>query len=196
MYTFYKSIIYMSQDNIKLQIDVAVLCQEISKVESMCDKYNIVELDEILIKKEQFKSLFFPFGENFGINKKSAINPENIKYMSFLQTDRTENGKNFYLLDTIFTSLERDLNVSRNCFTVETRVALSKEISKIHSLCDLDCCSVIESLTMSNIEDMILNYSQLNNNKKVTPIFCISVIFRTPTEGAKDVLIKFKYKIH
>ena len=34
----------MSQDNIKLQIDVAVLCQEISKVETMCDKYNIVEL--------------------------------------------------------------------------------------------------------------------------------------------------------
>jgi hypothetical protein len=184
-------------EELNLQIDVAVLCQEIAKVETMCDKYNIVELDEILIKKEQFKALFFPFGENFGINKKSAIKPENIKFLSFLQTDRTvNNGKPFYLLDTIFTSLERDLNVSRNCFTVETRVALSKEISKIHSLCDLECCSVIESLTMSNIEDMISNYSKLNSNKKVTPIFVISVIFRTPTEGAKDVLIKFLYKIH
>ena len=37
----------MSQDNIKLQIDVAVLCQEISKVETMCDKYNIVEKDKL-----------------------------------------------------------------------------------------------------------------------------------------------------
>ena len=41
-------------EELNLQIDVAVLCQEISKVETMCDKYNIVELDEILIKKEQF----------------------------------------------------------------------------------------------------------------------------------------------
>jgi hypothetical protein len=186
----------MSED-LKLQIDVAVLCQEISKVETMCDKYNIVELDEIQIKKEEFKSLFFPFGENFGINKKTAIKPETIRFLSFLQKDRTfDNGKPFYLLDIIFASLERDLNVSRNCFTQETRVALSKEISKIHSLCDLECCSVIESLTMSNIEDMIYNYSQLNSNKNVTPIFVISVIFRTPTEGAKDVLIKFPYKIH
>ena len=47
----------MSEENIKLQIDVAVLCQEISKVETMCDKYNIVELDEILIKKEQFNRI-------------------------------------------------------------------------------------------------------------------------------------------
>ena len=183
-------------EDLNLQIDVAVLCQEISKVETMCDKYNIIELDEIKITMDQFKTLFFPFGENFGINKKNAIKPENIQFLSFLQKDRTlDNGKPFYLLDIIFASLERDLNVSRNCFTQETRVALSKEISKIHSLCDLECCSVIESLTMSNIEDMISNYSQLNSNKKVTPIFVISVIFRTPTEGAKDVLIKFPYKI-
>ena len=183
-------------EELNLQIDVAVLCQEISKVETMCDKYNIVELDEIQIKKEDFKALFYPFGENFGINKKTAIKPETIQFLSFLQKDRTfDNGKPFYLLDIIFSSLERDLNVSRNCFTQETKVALSKEISKIHSLCDLECCSVIESLTMSNIEDMISNYSQLNSNKKVTPIFVISVIFRTPTEGAKDVLIKFPYKI-
>ena len=187
----------MLEERINLQIDVAVLCQEISKVETMFDKYNVVELDEILIKSEQFKSLFFPYGENFGINKKSAIKPENITFLSFLQKDRTvENGKQFYLLDTIFASLERDLNVSRNCFTHETKVELSREISKIHSLCDLECCSVVASLTWSNIEDMIINYSQLNNNKEVTPIFCISVIFRTPTEGAKDILIKFQYKIH
>ena len=56
--------------DLNLQIDVDVLCQEIAKVKTMCDKYNIVELDEILIKKEQFNALFFPFGENFGINKK------------------------------------------------------------------------------------------------------------------------------
>ena len=47
---------------------VTTLCQEISKVETMCDKYNVIELDEILIKMEQFKTLFFPYGENFGIN--------------------------------------------------------------------------------------------------------------------------------
>ena len=119
-----------------------------------------------------------------------------IRLFSSLFVSFRLNGKQFYLLDTIFSSLERDLNVSRNCFTHETKVELSREISKIHSLCDLECCSVVASLTWSNIEDMILNYSQLNNNKEVTPIFCISVIFRTPTEGAKDILIKFQYKIH
>ena len=45
----------MLEERINLQIDVAVLCQEISKVETMCDKYNVVELDEILIKSEKFK---------------------------------------------------------------------------------------------------------------------------------------------
>ena len=40
-------------EELNLQIDVAVLCQEISKVETMCDKYNIVEARIIYTGEEK-----------------------------------------------------------------------------------------------------------------------------------------------
>jgi hypothetical protein len=182
-------------EKVKLKIDVAIICQEISKIETMCDKYNIVELDNILITKDKFRQLFFHYGENFGLEKKTAINQENIHYISFSQEYRTINKNKFYLLDKILQNLEVDLNVSRDCFTVETRVALAKELTNIKSLCDIDCCSVISSLTWQNIEDIIRDHSKLNDNKKIQAYLCVSIIFRTPTEGARDTLIKFTYKI-
>lgn len=182
-------------EKIKLKIDFAVLCQEITKIENMCDKYNIVELDDILIKKDKFRQIFYPYGENFGLDRKTAILPENTQFISFSQEYRTIQKARFYLLDKILQNLEVDLNISRDCFTVESKVALAKELSNIKTLCDIDCCSVVSSLTWTNINDIIKNHSKLNDNQKIQPYLCISIIFRTPTEGAKDTLIKFTYKI-
>lgn len=178
-----------------LQIDFAVLCQEIQKVDLDCNKSHFIHLDEILISTKQFRDIFYNTGENFGLNKAFALQPNNLPFISFSQEDRTENGSRFYLMDRIIQNLEVDLNVTRNCFTPETRVELAKELSGLKSLCDISCCSVVASLQWKNIEDLLKEHSKFHDNKKITPFLCLSVIFRTPTEGTKDTVVRFTYKI-
>ena len=53
----------------KKYIDIAVLCQEFNELEQTCDKINNICLDEIYINKDTLLTIFYPHGENFGINK-------------------------------------------------------------------------------------------------------------------------------
>ena len=220
----------------KITIDVAVLCQEYTTIEKMCDDH-IINLDEIEITKDLFQCIFYPYYENFGINKNTVCNNcLYAEYISFLPKYRTVNGKKFYLLEEIISNIESDLNISRNCFTVESLVELSNEIISINSLCDLNCCSVLSSLTWCNILEIIKNYSIINENcdcsssatvsssasssassstsvsssasssesssassimpiVPIVPICVISVIFKTPTPGVKNTIIRFNYRI-
>jgi len=191
----------------KITIDVAVLCQEYTTIEKMCHDH-IINLDEILITKDLFQCIFYPYYENFGINKNNVCNNCSYQeYISFLPEYRTVNGKKFYLLEEIISNIESDLNISRNCFTVESLVELTNEIISINSLCDLNCCSVLSSLTWCNILEIIKNYSIINDNcdctasnintakQKVIPICVISVIFKTPTPGVKNTIVRFNYRI-
>jgi DNA polymerase III epsilon subunit-like protein len=92
-------------------------------------------------------------------------------------------------------NLEFDLNISRNCFTTASKIELANEFSNIKTLCDINACSVIASLTWSNIEDLLYNY-ELSSNKTIFPIFCISLIFKTPTAGCRETIVKMNYKIN
>lgn len=197
----------------KITIDVAVLCQEYTKIEKMCDDH-IINLDEIEITKELFQCIFYPYYENFGINKNAVCNNCLYSpYISFLPEYRTVNGKKFYLLEEIISNIESDLNISRNCFTVESLVELTNEIISINSFCDINCCSVLASLTWCNILEIIQNYSAINDNcggcssgststsssgsilQPVIPICVISIIFKTPTPGVKNTIVRFNYRI-
>jgi hypothetical protein len=234
----------------KITIDVAVLCQEYTTIEKMCDDH-IINLDEIEITKDLFQCIFYPYYENFGINKNTVCNNcSYAEYISFLPEYRTVNGKKFYLLEEIISNIESDLNISRNCFTVESLVELTNEIISINSLCDLNCCSVLSSLTWCNILEIIKNYSIINENcgcapipsvssnasvsssastsvsssastsvssssststssssssstsvgsgyakEPIIPICVISVIFKTPTPGVKNTIVRFNYRI-
>jgi hypothetical protein len=203
----------------KVVIDVAVLCQEYNKIEQICNDH-IINLDEIEITKELFQFIFYPYHDNFGINKKLICNnPMYTQYISFLPKYRTVNGKKFYLLEEIISNIESDLNISRNCFTVESLVELTNEILNINSICDLNCCSVLSSLTWCNILEIIKNYNMINDNcgcdtesssgsttsgssssssiqkQSVIPICAISVIFKTPTPGVKNTIVRFNYRI-
>jgi len=175
-------------------IDVAVLCKDYTTIGISCDNNNIITLDEIEIKKSDFCKLFYATGEKFGIPKELAENTRLIPFISFEAAHRTVKGKPFFLLEAIMTNLEHDLNISRNCFTTSSRIAIANEFSNIHTLCDINSCSVIASLTWSNIEDILHNY-ELSSNKTIAPIFCVSVTFNTPTEGVRDSVCKFYYKI-
>ena len=195
----------------RVVIDVAVLCQEYTAVETMCHD-NIINLDEILITKEVFQAIFYPYHDNFGLNKDFVSNNIHIlSHISFIPEFRSVNSKKFYLLEEIISNIERDLNISRNCFTKESLVELTNEIISIKSLCDINCCSVLASLSWSNILEIIKNYQLINycqcggnenhcsicktSKPKIIPICVVNIIFKTPTPGVKNTIIRFNYRI-
>ena len=174
------------------------MCQEYTTIEKMSNDH-IINLDEIEVTQEIFQAIFYPFGENFGINKNNITNNQLLmSFISFLPEYRSIDGKKFYLLEKIISNLESDLNVSRTCFTVESLVELSNEITNLHSFCDLNYCSVLSSLTWPNILEIIKNYtiSDLNDpSNPIIPICVVSIIFKTPTVGVKNTIVRFNYRI-
>ena len=176
--------------NEKIIIDFAVVCQEFTNIEITCDSNNIITLDEIEITKKDFCNIFYPNNEKFGINK--TLDKYYHPFISLQAEHRTSDGKKFNLLESILKNLEYDLNISRNCFTTASRIELANEFSNIKSLSDINACSVLASLTWSNLLDILNNYHV--NNMSVSPIFCISIIFKTPTPGARETIIKLNYK--
>jgi hypothetical protein len=182
--------------NDRLIIDVAVLCEEITEIRQTGNDH-ITNLDDINITKEIFKNIFYPYSENFGIDKNYINANSQLKNLiSFLPEYRSVNEQKFYLLEQILTNLETDLNVPRNCFTVESRVELTNQITGINNLCDINPCGTLSSLTWSNILEIVNNYTLLNNNTTAkTLIFSISIIFKTPTNGVENTIIRFNYKI-
>jgi len=200
----------MSKD---LIIDVAVLCQEYTQVDFNCNNANIVQLDTIDITEENFRHIFYPYGENFGMDKNIKNNKNLEKYITFLAPYRTlRGGKNFFLLDEIINNIENDLNISRNAFTTTSLIDLTNDLSKIKSLSDINYCSVLSSLPWSVITNLLEDYhlanSDVNNihtinniiikddTVKIRPnqlIFVVSVVFKTPTPGVRNTIIRFPY---
>jgi hypothetical protein len=172
---------------------VAVVCEEFNTIELMCEDH-IVNLDEIDVTLEIFQLMFYPYKENFGLNKDFFINNDKfLPFISFYPSFRTINGKNFYLLEELITNIETDLCVSRHCFTKDTLVELTNEIISIKTLLDIKCCSVLSSLTWTNILDIIKNYEFIK--EEVIPILIVNIVFKTPTQGVKDTVVRFQYKI-
>jgi hypothetical protein len=179
-------------------LDIAVLCQEYSPIEVVCNNNHIIELDEILITEDIFRQIFYPYGENFGIDKNICCNARFFPYITFLPPYRTINiGQPFSLLEQIILNIENDLNVTRNCFVTCTLIELSKELSNIKSLCDINCCSILCSLPWSNILNIIRNdyLSRDPANPLRQTILVISVIFKTPNTSILPTIIKFKYRM-
>ncbi len=191
-----------------LIIDVAVLTHEYTNIDIECDNH-IINLDDILINENDFKNIFYPYGENFGIDKKIACASNYNEYITFLYPNRKVNGKPFYLLEEIIKNIENDLNLPRTCFTLNSLIELSNELSNIKTFCDMNCCSVLASLPWSNIENIIENkkilQKNLMKNKKSSNdidysvndniIFAVSIVFKTPTNGVKNTIVKFNYRI-
>lgn len=180
----------------KLIIDVAVLIKEVTEIRETC-KDHIVNLDDIYITKETFKQIFYPYSENFGIDKNYIdTNNDILKLVSFLPENRSIGSKKFYLLEQILCNIEHDLNLPRSCFTIESVIDLTNQIIGINSLSDINCTNILSSLTWKNIMEIVENYKLLKNeNKIINPIFAISVIFKTPTNGVENTIIRFNYKI-
>ena len=180
----------------RLNIDIAVLCEEITEIREIC-KDHIVNLDDIYITSETFQRIFYPYSENFGIDHNFVNSHKDIKKLvSFLPEYRTIGEKKFYLLEQILCNIEHDLNLPRSCFTTESIVDLTGQITEINSLCNISCTKILSSLTWRNIIEIIDNYKLLKNEKtNINPICSISIIFKTPTHGVENTIIRFNYKI-
>jgi hypothetical protein len=177
----------------KIHIDVAVVSEDYNNIELMCEDH-IINLDEIDITMDMFQLMFYPYKENFGLNKDFFINNNKfIPFISFFPDFRSVNGKKFYLLEQIISNIETDLNVPRYCFTKDSLVELTNQITCIKTLLDIKCCSVLSSLTWTNILDIIRNYTYIH--EKVIPILVVNIVFKTPTQNVKDTVIRFQYKI-
>ena len=177
----------------KVFIDVAVVSEEYTKIEVMCDDH-IANLDEIDVSMEIFQTMFYPYKENFGINRDFFLNNISlIPFISFSPKFRSINGRKFDLLEELIGNIENDLSVSRNCFTKDSLVELTNEITNIKSLLDIKCCSVLSSLTWANILDIIENYKL--TKCEVIPILIINIVFKSDTTNVKDTIIRFQYKI-
>jgi hypothetical protein len=187
-----KNVVYAD----RLVIDVAVLCEQTNEIVQTGNDH-IVNLDDILLTQDNFKKIFYSFSENFGIdNAYINANADAIKAISFLPDYRTVNKKKFYLVEQIVTNLESDLNVPRNCFTVDSLVELTNQLINVKSLTDINISKMVTSLNWTNIADIIYNYKLLKNTTNVVnPICCISVIFKTPTVGVGNTVVRFNYKL-
>ena len=184
----------MSTDISNNTIDIAVLCQEYSSINLTCNDANIVELNEISIEESLFKKLFYGYdGESFGIDQQAYKSSSLFPYISFLPEYRSTIDSSFSLVETIYSNIEQCLNISRTTIDTSSQIQLNKEISSIKSLCQLNTCSLISSLRWSDIKNIIYNDTSYNSSSPL--ILCITTIFKSPTEGVTDVVIKFYYSV-
>lgn len=171
-------------------LDIAVLSQQYSEL-FKDENSNIIELDETPINLEIFKKLFFPFGENFSINKSLLNLPHIHQLISLSNNDKKINTEPFYLYDSIISNIEQDLQMSRDCFTTESLMNLSNELNAINSIIDLPSSTLLSSLPWSEIDKQMR--TSLPNS---IFILVISIVFKTATLGVKDTIIKIPYSIN
>ena len=178
-------------------IDVALMSQEHSSVEMISNANHIVHLDEIQITQSQFKQIFYPFGENFGLDTKKSSSKDIFPFVTFVSPYRSVGENAFSLLDQIVSNLEDDLNVSRNCFTTYSLMELTNEITSIKSLYDIPVTSVLSSLSWSNIISVLNDFTVTKdmNDSILKPLFVVNVVFKTPNSNVKPTMIKFNYRI-
>lgn len=201
----------MSSNNSFLTLDIAVISHN-SNVEINIDSdvHNIY-LEEIPITLSDFQKLFYPDKKNFIIDEILCKNDDNIFYTSFNPDYRkTDKGLPLNLFSNIITFYENDLNTSRNAFTPDSLICLTKEINQIQNISDIECKCIDNSIDWETLIDIISNhYKQIINTdnsniikntysfnkKKLYSNFIVNVVFRSPNTLIKPIIMKIIYKV-
>ena len=201
----------MSSNNSFLTLDIAVISHN-SNVEINIDSdvHNIY-LEEIPITLSDFQKLFYPDKKNFIIDEILCKNDDNIFYTSFNPDYRkTDKGLPLNLFSNIITFYENDLNTSRNAFTPDSLICLTKEINQIQNISDIECKCIENSIDWETLIDIISNhYKQIINTdnsniiknaysfnkKKLYSNFIVNVVFRSPNTLIKPIIMKIIYKV-
>jgi hypothetical protein len=176
-------------------LDIAVLQKVVTTIDTCSDAHVTYLTPRYIQSQAQFKSIFYPYGEVFGIDPAMCCDPHITPFISFLPPYATvQNCQNFNLLNTVLSNLEVDLG-PRTCWCPDSLVELQKELSEIKTLCDLKCCNVLSALTWSEITAILCNMEYSQKSPITQATFVISVVFKTPTNGANPTVIKFSYVV-
>ena len=178
-------------------IDIAVMCKEYSSLDIVSNDNHIVHLDEIIISENDFKQIFYSYGDFFGTDSNKSNANVYWDYITFQSPWRTVNSKQFSLLDEIISSAEEDLNVSRNCFTTCSMIELTNEISNIKTLYDIDTKSVLTSLTWTTIISLLREntLTKITDNSIISPLLIINIVFKNSNPVVKPTMIKFPFRL-
>ena len=174
----------------KKTIDIAVLTQEYTELIKDYNS-NIIILDEININLKTFLNIFFPYGDQFSIHKSILTNDIYYPLISLQSSHRQMDNKPFHLYETIISNIESDLQLPRECFTNDSLIKLRSEFDNFKSLLDLTSCYLSSSLTWSSINKMINEYPYDDQI-----VLAINIVFKTPTQGVKDNIVKIQYSIN
>ena len=184
-------------------IDIAALGHVLNPIE-IKEEAHIVELDDIPISSLLFRRIYYAYdGDTFNLDCQLCRTDkfkEMRQFLSFQPAHRTVNENPFNLLNTIFGHLEEDLEVPRDCFDLTCRMELEKELACIHSICDINSCSVLTALKWNEVLKLLISQGALPSGKDpdgniVYHVLKVSVIFKNPNRDVKDTIIKFRYII-
>jgi hypothetical protein len=175
--------------NIPYQLDIAVICEKMPKLILRSGQEHIIDLDPVDIDESLFKSIFYKC-DSFSITPLTTL-PSCVKpLLSF--TQRTVFNEPFSLIKTIIKYIESDLSITKDMISTCSFINLNKLINSIDTLYDINLTNVTCSLNWS---DIVKTFKAYLPNTSVTPksLLSVSVVFASPTEGVKPVVVKFNY---
>lgn len=175
--------------NLPHQIDIAVITQNAPEFTLKTYDEHVIDLDPIYITENIFKEIFYS-NNAFSITPKSRLSKKHLYHTCFLQ--RTVNNSSFILIDTIIKYIESDLSITKDMISTTSFINLNKIINSIRNLCDLNLSNITSAL---NWNELVHSLSSNFGNKNVTPeiMLTVSVMFLSPTDGVKPIIIKFNY---
>jgi len=164
-------------------IDFVVFSSAITAVGLMNPTDHIIILDpRPIINWLVFKNLFYYLSNTFSLNRSVPLLL--LSYISF--DNRTTNGTDFCLTETIFDNIEIDLGLSRIMFSPCTNIALNKQLNAINTLADIvPTSTIVCSMTWADIVNTV------NLHTEVT--FVLTVCFISPTPGVYPTCVKFTF---
>jgi hypothetical protein len=175
-----------------MRVDIAVISHNYAPMNLNNPSDHVIEFDLITIDEATFKSIFYTL-PTFSVAPLTASKPELLPYISLMPQHRTVSGAPFYLLETIYDNLEKDLHISRMSFASGSKIALNKNITKMTSLCSLRVSNVVASLSWSEMIDTIVSTYDVASSSIVDVTLIISIILTSPTPNVFPTILHFNY---
>jgi len=153
-----------SSVNQAFTINIATMQNAMPNLDILCSQSNHESnLDDINIDYNDFLKLFYPNSAAFEINRQAVRNDPTLhQYVSLLPNYRTENGSPFVLLYTILANAETDLNLGRSVFTSTSTIQLTKQLSCIQSLADIDTTNIVNSIDLPTLQRTVADHYVAN----------------------------------
>ena len=194
-----------------VSLDIAVLKQNSDvEIEINTDNHEII-LEKVNLTHEKFQELFYPSGDNFIIDPQVTKRSDNIQYTSLRPLyRRTDKGYPFDLYNTVLSNIEDDLNVTRNMFTGDSLVTLTKELTSLEDLSDVHSYCVDNAIGWKNLLSILQNeYNKyiynpeglsklvfnVGNGDSVNADLTVNVVFRSPNMIIKPTVLRMIYNV-